>query len=318
MAFLECLAGGFRIAARHRWLIPVLWLAPLVPALVLVWIAASNIGPVLGRSLFADGVLHGDWFVVWSEFRSSPADALDPLLGPGIVAMVLVTLIVQVVLAAGVVEVVLETPREHPFVHGIRANAFRFARSACLLIAGTVISAALAGVAVRGFFKLAEARSDGRLDLVGVVAGVVVFLLLWAPQKLAADLSRISAVRHHDRSMTFGYLRSLAAVLARPGLFASLIVSYLVLVVALHAVYGLLRSPWTPASLAAVFGLLVVQQVVMLTRAVLKLGLWGSEVAAFRAVDEPRWCRPRTRRLSRGREEEPVSDEVVVEGGAGI
>jgi hypothetical protein len=296
MQFLSCLRGGFRIAARHKRLILVLWAAPLLPAVVLAAMAAANLGPALGPSLFADGVLDGGWFVVWSEFRSSPLDALEPILGAGVAVMVLLSLALQVVLSAGVVEVLIERRDRHPFVMGVRSNFLRFARTTLLLAVGTALAAAAASVVVRGFFKVAEAQADGRLDLVGVASAGLVFLALWLPQRVAADLSRIAAARHDQRSMTRGYLRALAAVLRRPGLFAPLTASFVLLPVALHLGYFLLRSPWTPASAAAIALLLVAQQVVMVLRAVLRLGFWGAEVAAFQRLGEPQLSRPRPER----------------------
>lgn len=296
MQFLSCLGEGFRIAARHKRLVLVLWAAPLLPAVVLAVMVAANLGPALGPSLFADGVLEGGWFVVWSEFRSSPLDALEPILGAGVAAMVLLGLALQVVLSAGVVEVVLERRERHPFVMGVRSNVLRFARTTLLLAVGTLLAAAAAAAVARGSFKLAEAQADGRVDLVGAAFAGLVFLALWLPQRAAADLSRIAAAHHDQRSMTRGYLRALGAVLRRPGLFGPLTASFVVLPAALHLGYFVLRSPWTPATAAAIAVLLVAQQAVMVLRALFKLGFWGAEVAAFRRLGEPQLCRPRQAR----------------------
>jgi len=293
MRFVTVLAAGFGIADRHRRLIAVLWLVPLVPAVLLTALAAANVLPALGRSLYAQRILWGDWFVVWSEFRSSPLDALEPILGPGIALMALLSLGLQLVLAAGIVGVLLERRTEHPFVLGLRANLVSFARTLALLLAGTLVAAAVAAAVVRGFFKLAEAQADGRLDLVGIAAGALVFFMLWAPQMLAADLSRIAAARHDQRAMTRGYLRGLGAVLRRPGLFLPLAAAFMLLPLAVNLGYLLLRSPWTPENAAALLGLVLVQQVVMALRAALELGFWGAGVAAFRELGEPELCRPR-------------------------
>jgi len=297
MKFVKVLAAGFGIADRHRRLIAVLWLAPLVPAVLLTALAAANVLPALGPSLYAQRILWGDWFVVWSEFRSSPLDALAPILGPGIALMALLSLGLQLLLAAGIVEVVLERRREHPFVLGLRANLPSFARTLALLLLGTLVAGAAAAAVVRGFFKLAEAQADGRLDLVGVTAGALVFFVLWAPQMLAADLSRIAAARHDQRAMARGYLRGLGAVIRRPGLFLPLAAAFVLLPLALNLGYLLLRSPWTPGNAAALLGLVLVQQVVMVLRAALELGFWGAGVAAFRELGEPELCRPRPARV---------------------
>jgi hypothetical protein len=85
-------------------------------------------------------------------------------------------------------------------------------------------------------------------------------------------------------------------VLRRPGLFAPLTASFVLLPVALHLGYFLLRSPWTPATATAIALLLVAQQVVMVLRALFRLGFWGAEVAAFQSLGEPQLCRPRQAR----------------------
>jgi len=290
MIFASYLRNGFRIAGRHKRLVVALWLAPLLPALLLGGLAASNLAPPLGKSLFAERALEGDWYVVLMELRSSPQDALGPILGPGVLAMLLLSWLVQVALSAGVVEVLLEREGRHPFVLGVRRNVVRFLRTTVLL---GVLAAVLAGAGfmlIRGFFKIAEAQSNGWYDLLGVALAAVLFVGLWAPLDLAGDLSRIAAARHDQHSMVRGFFRAWLAVLRRPGPFVPLYLVFLLLPLLLHAVYTLLRSPWTPATTAGILAVVLAQQAVMVTRSYLKLGFWGAEVSAYRGLDEPEWC----------------------------
>lgn len=296
MTFLNCIREGFQIAARHKRVVLVLWLVPVVPAVVLAVMAAANLMPNLGPSIFADRVLDGDWFIVWSEFRSSPGYALAPILGVGVVVMAFLSLLVNVVVAAGVVEVALEREERWPFMIGVRRNSLRFARTTILLALGSAVAGLAAWAVVRVSFKLAAAKADGRLDLVGVALGAIVFFLLWAPQYLAADLSRIAAARHDDRSMTRGFFRALMAVIRRPGTFLPLFATFLLLPLALHFIYAVLRAPWTPSTAIALGVLVLAQQILMVARAVFELWFWGAEVAAFRGLDEPRWCRSKIHR----------------------
>ena len=314
MQFTSFLSEGFRIARRHKRLIVVLWLVPLVPALVLGAMAAFNLMPNLGQSLFADRALDGDWFIVWSEFRSSPADELGPILTRGTLVMALLTLLLQVVLSAGIVGALLEREEVNPFVTGIRRNLFRFTRTAILLAIVTAASAVLCGAVGRGFFKLAEAQRDGRFDIFGVVFAFALFIVLWAPFDLASDLSRISAARHGDRSMVRGFFRAWIAVLKKPGLFVPLYLVFLLLPLAVHGIYSLLRSPFTPSTMAALLLLVIAQQAVMVVRAFLKLGFWGSEVAAYRGLDEPSWCQSRKTKQPQG----SIESDETLEAGAGI
>ena len=291
MQSMSFVREGFRIAGRHKRLVLVLWLVPLIPALVLGAMAASNLAPALGQSLFADSSLDGDWFVVLMEFRSSPADALRPITRAGVVVMAMLMLLLQVALSAGVVEVLVEPEDRRPFMLGVGKNFLRFFRTTILLVVATVGLLVACRFFIRGFFRLAEAQADGRLDLLGIGLTIVLFFILWAPLDLAADLSRISAAHHDDRSMVRGFFRALGAVVRRPGLFVPMYLVFLLLPLLLHFVYYQLRSPWTPATAGAILTLLAAQQSVMLIRAFFKLGFWGAEVAAYRGLHEPEFCR---------------------------
>ena len=92
--------------------------------------------------------MDGDALLVFLEFRSSPADELTPIFGRGIVVMLALTLLVQVLVSAGVVEVALERTAEHPLITGIRTNAFSFLRTAGLSVVGTALAAGAAGAGV--------------------------------------------------------------------------------------------------------------------------------------------------------------------------
>lgn len=309
MQFMTFLSEGFSIAQRHKRLVIVLWLAPLVPALVLAAMAASNLAPALEHSLFADEVLRGNSYTVWTEFRSSPYDALEPILTRGVIIMALLTLLVQVLLSAGVVETLLEKERDHPFILGVRRNFLRFARTAIVLVLSSVVPAVLGIALARGSFKLAEAQMDGRFDILGVVAAAVLFIILWAPLDLATDLSRIAAAHHDDGSMLRGFFRALKEVLKNPGVFVPLYFLFLLMPLTVHLVYSALRAPWTPSTLAAIVVLVVAQQLVMLMRAFYKLGIYGAEIAAFRGLDEPRLCRPKD--LRKQAAETPLTEQAT-------
>jgi len=309
MSFMNCISEGFRIAGRHKRLVLVLWLAPLLPALALAVMIASNLAPCLGRSLFADRALEGDWLVVLLEFRASPADALGPILSIGVIVMAVLSFVLQVVLSAGIVEVVLERTERNPFVLGVRNNFLRFFRTSVMLTACTVVAVIAARLLMRGLFKIAEAQSDGRFDLFGVVAAAVLFFLLWAPLDLAADLSRIASARHDQRSMLRGFLRAIGSVFRRPGLFVPISLVFLGLPLAAHLVYYQIRSPWSAATLMTIVASLLLQQTVMLLRAFFKLGFWGTEVAAYRRLEEPELCRPRSKVVPVGQAVERVAEE---------
>ena len=72
--------------------------------------------------------------MVLKEFRTSPADALRPIVARGLLAMAVLGMLLQVVLSAGFVEILLERPADHPFVLGVRRNILRFLRTTVVLV----------------------------------------------------------------------------------------------------------------------------------------------------------------------------------------
>lgn len=290
MKTLSLIAHGFRTARKHPRLVLIAWLVPLVPALILIAMVASNIGPVLGRSLFSQGIMEGHAFPVYIEFRTSPADALDPIFGRGVLVMAFLSLLTQIFLSAGIVEVLTGSGRPHPFLAGVRRNSVRFLRSALSFLILAIPAAVLAGLTVKGAGELAKHFSDGRWDVAGLAAASVVFAAFFAPVALAYDLSRIASVHHDHRSMFRGILRSLALVLKNPGTYVPLFLAFLALPVVLHGIYSAVRQPWTPSSAVAVVLLALTHQIVMAVRAMIKISFWAAEVEVYRGLDEPDLC----------------------------
>ncbi len=268
----------------------IAWLAPLIPALILVTMIAANIGPTLGRSLFSQGILEGSAFPIFMEFRTSPADALGPLLGRGALMMGVLSLLVQILLSAGIVGVLAGSGPPSPFLTGIRRNTCRFLRSALVFLVPAAIAAVAAGLIFKGCGLLAEHFGDGRWDLAGVAAAIVVFLVLWAPADLAYDLSRVAAVSHDHRSMFRGFFRALVVVFKNPGTFVPLYLVFLALPLLLLGIYSAFRQPWTPGSAFAIVLLALIHQIVMAIRAFFKIGFWAAEVEVFRDLEEPEFC----------------------------
>ena len=312
MTFTRLLANGLGAARRHPRLILAAYLAPLVPALILVAMARSTIAPTLDFSLFSARVLDGWWFPVWRDFAPSPASDLGVVLGGGLTLMLLLTALVQVPIAAGTVEVLLEREgAEHPFFTGVAKNSGRFLRSLLwFLPTAVLVVAAVAGTAAL-FFKIAEKQVNARFDLVGFAAAGVLALLLLAIFHPAFSLARIAAARHGDRKTLRGFLRAIWLVFRRPGIFLPLFVSYVLLAVALHLIYTLARSPFTVSTALGILAVLLAQQLVMVVRALLQVALWGAEVAAYRTLGEPRLCEKKRKRSLLVVDEAPSPTETT-------
>jgi hypothetical protein len=291
---LKNLAVGFAHAVRHPRLIVLLWAVPLLPAAAVALLASSVLAP-LDRRPFASDILDGRWFGPWIDFRESPLDQLDPVLGVGVLLALAVGLVAQVVVAAGIVEVLLQRHHERPFLVGVRTNAWRFARSAGWLLIGIGVAAVAAGLVARAFFDLADSRANGWLDIVGVGSAAAVFVVIAAPLLMAYDQSRVAAAAYGEGSMLFGLVRGVGFVLRHPVRFAALAAITAALPATVHLAYGWVRAAWVPSTGVQVALLLVMQQVVMLVRAYFKLGLWATQVETWRDLGSPRLARRRRR-----------------------
>jgi len=292
MIFTGLLAEGFRLARRHPRLVLVAYLVPLLPALALVWLARASLAPALDPSPFATRVLDGRWLAVWTDFAASPANHLPVVLGAGIFLAMLLTALLRVPVAAGIVETLLERgePGGRPFFTGVAVHTWTFLRAAGWFLLAFVAGVGAVGGTLTGFFKLAEKQADGRFDAAGFVVAALVAFLLLAVLVPAYDLARLAAARHGDRATLRGFLRGIGLVLRRPAIFLPLCASFVALVAALHLGYYAARSPWTPGSAPAILALLVAQQLVMAVRALLHVSFWGAELSAYRHLGEPRLC----------------------------
>jgi len=287
----------------------LLWAAPLLPALAIALLASSVLEP-MDRRPFTTEIVEGRWFGPWTDFRESPLDQLDPVLGMGVLIALAVGVVTQVVVAAGLVEVLLQRRHDRPFLTGVRRNGWRFVRSAGWLLIGLALAAVPAGLVGRGMFELANSRANGWLDIVGVGAAAGVFVVLTAPLLMAYDQSRIAAAAFGEGSMFLGLVRGVAFVFRHPLRFAALAVVTAFLPALVHLAYGWVRAPWVPSSGIQVALLLLIQQAVMMVRAYVKLGLWATHVTMWRDLGSPRLAR---RRRRRERTTVGVSPPVAVE-----
>lgn len=290
---------------RHPHLVLVAYLLPLLPALGVALLARSVVAATLDFSPFAANVLRGNWFGVWIDLSSSSAGSqLGTVLASSLGLAAVALLAMQVLLASGIVEVLLERePRPaHPFAAGMVLHAWSFARCAVWLLIGAGCALLAAAGVLAGFGSLAERSSDGRLDLVGGVLAAAVFGLLLGVLSPACDLARLAAARHGEGSTLRGFVRGVWLVLRRAGTFMPLEASFFGMAAVLHLGLLALAGAWTPASAPAIAALLVLQQLAMGARAALQVAKWGALAAGYRALEEPRLCRPR---LARGPAVEP-------------
>lgn len=310
MKSIHVFSEGLRQASKRPRLVLVLYLVPLVGALALSFLAWASLAPALGHSLFAQEVIAGRWFGVWQDFAKSPENHLSLVIGPGLALVFFATIILQVLLSAGVITSLFgdRAARGGDFFSGIRHFAWPFFRSFLWFFIGFALAAVACGVVMQRLFKLAENQADARWDVVGVLVGSLLFALLYVPLRGAYELSRMAVVRHGDRKTLRGFFRALGSVLRHPLLFFPLYAAFFVTVLALHGVFGLVRSEFTVSTWLGIFAVALTHQLVMAVRAFLQLGFLAANKEAYLALGEVRYCQPKTQPLQAVAEPSPVED----------
>lgn len=302
MRSLTPIGFGLRGARRRLGIVLLVYLASLVPALLVAVEAAEDLSDGLAHSVFAEEALAGNRWAVWQELDDDPKSDLSGALG-GFYALGALGLLFQVLVAAGIAEVLLfREPRgEHPFLLGIGRHGWKFVRSALWFGAALVL---LIGAVAVGFGLVGEwaaEAADARLQVAGWIALLAVAFLLYVPLDLAYDLSRVSAAAHGDRRTLAGFFRALGHAFRHPLRLAPLWLFFNLLAAGLVVGYVLARAAVAPTGVGHVALLLLAQQLVFLLLAFLRVGLWGAEIAYYQAIGEPRWCGRREKRARRRR-----------------
>lgn len=297
MRFVTVVRLGIGRVNRRPGLVALAWLASLVPALLLVSLAVSDLDQTLSTSTFAAEALHGNRFGVWLDYLHSPANHLQPLWG-AIGSRLMLVVLLQIAVSAGLVEALFGRARraDHPFLAGIGRHGWRFVRAAVWFgLAAGVTVGVFAGL-IAALRRAAVEAGNGTLSFWGTLALVALAVLALVPVKLAYDLSRVAAAAHNQGSTLRGFFRALGHSVMHPLVLAPTWLVFAIGGLALHLGYLALRGAWMPAGLGGVLLLVLVQQLLLLLHAYLRTGLWAAEIAYFQAIGEPRWCRPRQRR----------------------
>lgn len=277
---------GFRRARRHLGTVVLVYLASLVPALLVASLISADLGPALDHSLFAERLMTGESFGVWMDFQRSDGNDLQPIQSVFLGRFLLATLL-QILVAAGAVEVLLERAAagERPFLSGIGRHGFRFVRSALvfgLLLAVAVVMSLPVSLAFQG--------GGGQLALIGMVVQGLVIFGLYTLLRLAYDFSRISAAAHGQGRMLVGFFKAQGFVLRHLLVVLPMFLLFTALMAALHLGLLAVRSGWSVDTPGDVLVWLLAQQAVFFGIAFLRTALWGAEVTYFQGLGEPHWC----------------------------
>lgn len=277
---------GLQRARRHLGSVLLVYLASLIPALLMVSLLSADLAPALDESLFAERLLGDEGFAVWVDFQRSESADLQPIASVLLWRFALVVLL-QILVAAGLVEVLLERAgeEERPFLVGVGRHGFRFVRSA--LVFGVFLAAV---VALTAPMRAAFEEGSGKVGLIGMLVNGLVVFLLYMLVDLAYDFSRISAASHGQGRMLVGFFKALGFVFRHLLVLVPLYLLFTLLVVGLQLGTVVVRSGWAVDTPGDVLGWLLAQQAVFFAVTFLRTALWGAEVTYFQGIGEPQWC----------------------------
>ncbi len=291
--FITCALRGLGRAMAKPRLAVVLWVVNAGLAALAALPAWFHLNSLLGSRPEADRLLEGFSFGLLAELRHYQG-AWMSLLASILLPLAVVALLGNALTSGGVLEVLTSDDDRrllHRFGRGAGHFFGRFFRAGLAAGAmGLAISTILA-VLVRAIGRQLEdsAWEPMPLAVAGVRFGLVALTVIVV--LMALDLARVRIVIEDSRQAVRLFFRSLSFVLRHPvkvlGLWA---VNSLVLLGVLAAYLAYCnRFPATRGRF--ILATVIVQQVVMLARAGLRVGLWGSEIALWERMAPPKPAR---------------------------
>ncbi len=279
MFLIQAFKGLVRAAGAPR-LVALLWLFNSVFALVATIPLAFLLFGHLGDRPESDRLLGGMQLDLLASV-SREGGGLGATVQPALLAAIALALLANALLSGGVLES-LTTTDPRPFLHRFGRGAGRFFWRFLRMGLVAVPTAGLAAALVAGplFFarrRMAETGPETtRFLLLGLgllVAGIAV---AWVT--MALDLARIRVVREDHRKPLRIFFRTFGTALRHPvrvlGLWLVNALAFLVLLALFLGLCSLLPS----STWFGILALLGLQQLLMIGRATLRVGLWAGEL----------------------------------------
>ena len=311
MTLLKSIGGGLSVALSSWRIALLLWLTGLLFALPAAMLIEEAVHESIGSSLVHE-TLRGPMDMAWLEefmeeargvssmvqpSRLSPAGVFDNLElwfsgdlfreNKGIAALGVLFALFWTLMSGGVLAHVI-SPDDHvglaPFLASSSRYFFRFLRLV-----------AIAGVGYYGIYRFStwlfprieratrDVTVEGTVLTINLLAGAFVVLLLILV-KVTVDYAKISTVVEERRSMSLAALRAFQFVVVHPLRTLGVYFSMGVLGLLLTAAYFYLVPGVTGSGLGIVILALVVGQVYILLRWMLRIGLLGAESIVFQSI----------------------------------
>ena len=298
MAALTPVLRALRRAVRAKHLILLLWGAHLAIAAIAAYPVLRHLDSTLSGAPAGDEFLRRLSLPLLSDLVRT-GGLWSAGIGPLLSLVVVLTLTWNVLSAGGALETLLSNdPARMAQRFGRGAGRFfgRFLRMGfAAALTALVAIAALAGTvfAVSGGLDDSAEGAKLWLNFGGALVALSTLLLVL----LALDLARVRVARDDVRKGVRVFFQTLRAVLRRPGQVLAIWIVLALGFAAISALYLGLRYLLPPTGGAALFALVLAQQLVMIARAGMRVALWSGEIAL---VDR-RWPEaPLSERLAAG------------------
>jgi hypothetical protein len=274
------LVTGLRRAARLPGPAVLLWLVNLLLAAIVVAPFWLRLNGVLAGAPGGDRLLDGSSFGLLADLAREYGGLLGPLV-LNVLPLFGVMLLVNALAAGGVLEVLIGG-RPGGWLERFGGGALRlFGRFLRVeVLAGVVMAiatGAILGVTAAATRNVAESEWEPA-TLVGWLAGLAVAGLALLAVLLALDLARVRIVREGRRRVMRAFFGSLWLVFRHPLATVGLWLSVAALFGVVLALYFAVRALVPAVTWPGIALMVVAQQVVVLARAVLRVGLYSAEV----------------------------------------
>jgi len=280
MASFTLSRRALRRALHMPRLVLLLWGAHLAIAGVAAYPVLRHLDKALAKAPAGDEFLRRFSLPLFFDLMRTGGgwgDGIGQLLS--VVAML--TLLWSVLAAGGALESLLSADPSrlaHRFGRGAGRFFGRFLRMGLAAAPAALLVAGILAGPIFGVRASLDDTAEGAKFFLGV-AGVLVALLAVLLVLLALDLARVRVARDDIRRGVRLFFATLRTVLRRPGRVLALWGLLALLFAGISALYLGLRQLLPAAGGAALLALFLGQQIVMITRAAMRVALWSGEIA---------------------------------------